>query len=148
MPFWLEDITDHLIPTEVHARAHISQDSDSEHSTKVATKSRKHRIYTHCPKDRNCEVCLRTEMTKAPCRKRIGQAVPRAEKFGDLITHQYAVVVQDLATQRIESYPCKTKTSYATEQRSRKFLELSQKRTSIMESSYFDTPSIRDKWHR
>ena len=57
---------------------------------------------------------------------RIGEAVPRAVKFGDLITadhtvlneegesrnnHRHAVVVQDLATQRIRSYPCKTKTS-------------------------------------
>ena len=47
----------------------------------------------------------------APCRRRIGGAVPRAENFGDLITadhkvlsencesrnnHRYAVVVQDL----------------------------------------------------
>ena len=46
------------------------------------------------------------------------------KKFGDLITadhkvlsescesrnhHRYAIVVQDLATQRIQSYPCKTK---------------------------------------
>ena len=52
-------------------------------------------------------------MTRAPCRRRPGEAVPRAEKFGDLITadhkvhneegksrnnHRYAVVVQDLAT--------------------------------------------------
>ena len=51
-------------------------------------------------------------------------AVPRAEKFGDLITadhkvlgdncesrnnHRYAVVVQDLATQWIQAYPCKNK---------------------------------------
>ena len=29
--------------------------------------------------------------------------------------HRYAVVVQDLATQWIQSYPCKTKTSHETE---------------------------------
>ena len=66
---------------------------------------------------------LRTKMTRAPCRRRTGEAVPRAEKFGDLITadhrvldeegesrnnHRYAVVVPDLATQWIQSYPCKT----------------------------------------
>ena len=69
---------------------------------------------THFPKVRNCEVCLRTEMTRASCRRRIGEALPQAEKFGDLITtdhkvlieegesrnnHRYAVVVQDLVTQ-------------------------------------------------
>ena len=74
--------------------------------------------------DRNCEICQRTKITRAPCRRRIGGAVLRAENFGDLITadhkvlsdncesrnnHRYAIVVQDLATQWIQSYPCKTK---------------------------------------
>ena len=55
--------------------------------------------------------CQRTKITRAPCRRRIGGAGPRAENFGVLITayhkvlsegcesrnnHQYAVVVQDL----------------------------------------------------
>ena len=35
----------------------------------------------------------------------------------------YSVVVQDLATRRIQSYPCKIKTSQETEMSSRKFLE-------------------------
>ena len=75
-------------------------------------------------KDRNCEICQRTKITRAPCRRRNGGVVPRAENFGDLITadhkflsencesrnnHRYAVVVQDLATQWIQAYPCKTK---------------------------------------
>ena len=101
----------------------------------------KHNVHTHFPKDRNCEVCQRTKITRAPCRRRNGEAVPRAEKCGDLITadhkvlkeggasrnnHRYAVVVQDLATQWIQSYPCKTKTSQQTERSSRKFLEPSE----------------------
>ena len=60
---------------------------------------------------------------RAPCRRRIGGVVLRAESFDDLITadhkvlsegcesrnnHRYAVVVQDVATQLIQSYPCKT----------------------------------------
>ena len=87
-------------------------------------------FFAHFPKDRNCEVCLRTKMTNPPCRRRIGEAPPRQEKFGDLTTgdhkvfneegeprnnHRYAVVAQDLATQRIQSYPCKTKSSHETE---------------------------------
>ena len=74
---------------------------------------------------------------RGPCRRRTGEAVPRAEKFGDLITadhkvpkeegesrnnHRYAVVEQDLATRWIQSYPCKTKTSQQTERSPRKFL--------------------------
>ena len=75
-----------------------------------------------------------------PCRKL--QGLPRAEAFCDLITthhkvlnedgesrnnRRYAVVVQDLATQWMQSYPCKTKTSQETEKSSRKFLEPSHK---------------------
>ena len=46
----------------------------------------KHSVYTHFPKDRNCEICQRTKITRAPCRRRIGRVVTRSEKFGDLIT--------------------------------------------------------------
>ena len=114
----------------MHASAHSSPESDLEHPTKVATKSRKHSIKTHFPKDRNCHVCLRTKVTKALCRRRTGEALLRAEKFGDLMTvdhkvfneegesrynHRYAVVVQDLATQWIQSYPCKRKSSQERE---------------------------------
>ena len=38
------------------------------------------------PKDRNCKICKRTKITRAPCRRRNGEAVPRAANFGDLIT--------------------------------------------------------------
>ena len=80
--------------------------------------------YSYFSKDRNCEICQRTKITRAPCRRRNGGAVPRAENFGDLITadhkvlsencesrnnHRYAVVVHDLATQWIQAYPCKQK---------------------------------------
>ena len=97
---------------------------------------------THCPKDRNCEICQRTKITRAPCRRRNGEAVPRAVNFGDLITsdhkvlgescesrnnHRYAIVVQDLATQWIQSYPCKNKTSQETQRSLQKFLEPERK---------------------
>ena len=139
---WLEEFTDNLEDTEMPVPAHISQDSDSERLTKVVSKSRKHSIFIHFPEDRNCEVCLRTKMTRVPCRRRNSEAAPWAEKFGDLITadhnvlneqgesrnnHRYVVVVQDRATQWIQSNPCKTKTSQETEKSSLKFLEPSQK---------------------
>ena len=83
----------------------------------------KHSVYTHFPEDRNCEICQKTQITRALCRRRIGGAVPRAENSGDLITadhkvlsegcesrnnHRYAVAVQDLVTQWTQSYPCNT----------------------------------------
>ena len=92
--------------------------------------------------DRNCEICQRTKITKALCRGRNGEALPRAANFGDLITadhkvlsdncesrnnHRYAVVVQDLATQWIQAYPCKNKTSQETQRSLQKFLEPDRK---------------------
>ena len=68
--------------------------------------------------------------------------MPRAVHFVDLITadhkvlseesesrhnHRYAVVVQDLATQWLQSYPCKTKTSQETQKSLQKFLEPTRK---------------------
>ena len=65
-------------------------------------------FFSHFPKDRNCEICQRTKITSAPCRRRNGEAVPSAENVGDLMTadhkvlsdncesrnnHRYAVVV-------------------------------------------------------
>ena len=35
----------------------------------------KHSVKTHFPKDRNCEICQRTKITRAPCRRRIGGAM-------------------------------------------------------------------------
>ena len=130
IPEWQQEFRENLVDDEVpeHRDSHAS--SSHEVSLEPASKRRedlgKHSVYTHFPKDRNCEICQRTKTTRAPCRRRIGGAVPRAEKFGDLITadhkvlsdncefrnnHRYAVVVQDLATQWIQAYPCKTKTS-------------------------------------
>ena len=63
-----------------------------------------------------------------PCRRRIGGAVPRAENLVDLITtDRYAIVMQNLATQWIQSYPCKTKTSQETQRSLQKFLEPGRK---------------------
>ena len=42
-------------------------------------------------------------------------------------SHRYAVVVQDLATQWLQSYPCKTKTSQETKKSLMKFLEPTRK---------------------
>ena len=102
----------------------------------------KHSVFSHFPKDRNCEICQRTKITRAPCRRRNGGAVPRAEILGSLITadhkvlsencesrnnRRYAVVVQDWATQWIQSYPCGTKTSQETQRSLQKFLEPNRK---------------------
>ena len=119
-----------------------SHELPMEWQAKVELGSGKHSVYTHFPKDPNCDICLKTKITRASCRRRAGTVVPRAEIFGDLITadhkvlsegcesrhnHRYAVVVQDLATQWLQSYPCKTKTSQETQKSLIKFLEPTRK---------------------
>ena len=103
-------------------------------------------------KDRNCDICLRTKITRASCRRRTGTVVPRAEKFCDLVTadhkvhnegcesrnnHRYAVVVQDLATQWLQSYPCETKTS----QKLKRACKSSWSRRGNQKSSVLTIPS-------
>ena len=154
LPQWLEEFTEHVVDEGVSVSldtpASTAHDSDSEPSRKVV--SRKHSIFTHFRKDRHCEVCKRTKITMAPCKKRTGDAVPRAENFGDLITadhkvlsegcesrnnHRYAVVVQDLATHWIQSYPCKTKTSQETELIYESFSSRLQSRKSSVQTCFW-----------
>ena len=110
------------VPEHRDAPASSARETSSEPRRKVV--SGKHSISTHFPKERNCDICLRTKMTRASCRRRAGTVVPKAVNLGDLVTadhkvqsegcesrnkHRYAVVAQDLGTQWIQSYPCKTK---------------------------------------
>ena len=133
IPEWLQEFREILVDDEIPLQGGSHASSSHEVSLEPTTKRRedlgKHNVHTHFPKDRNCEICKRTKITRAPCRRRNGGAVPRAKNFGDLITadhkvlsdncasrnnHRYAIVVQDLATQWIQAYPCKTKTSQET----------------------------------
>ena len=146
VPEWLQEFRENLVDDRVpeHRDSHAS--SSHEPSLEpTSTRSEdlgKHSVYTHFLKDRNCEICQRTKMTRTACRRRIGGAVPRAENFGGLKTadhkvlsescesrnnHRYAIVVQDLATQWIQAYPCKTKTSQETQRSLQKFLEPDRK---------------------
>ena len=82
---WSEPFKDNPEDTETCAPAQVCQDSDSERATKVAQRLGKHNIFTHLPKCRDWDVCLRTKITTAPCRRRTGEALPRAKKLGDLV---------------------------------------------------------------
>ena len=143
IPEWLQEFRENLVDDRVPESRRDSHASSSHELSFEPQPTRsvdlgKHGVYTHLPKDRNCEICQRTKITRAPCRRRIGGAVPRAENFGDLITadhkvhskgcesrnnHWYAIVVQDLATQWIQSYPCKSKTSQENGKELAKVLE-------------------------
>ena len=146
IPEWLQEFRENVVDDEIPLQGGSHASSSHEVSLEPTTKRRedlgKHNVYTHFPKDRNCEICKRTKITRAPCRRRNGEAVLRAVNFGDLITadhkvlsdscesrnnHRYAVVVQDLATQWIQAYPCQNKTSQETQRSLQKFLEPERK---------------------
>ena len=89
-----------------------------------------------------CDIFSKTNITRASCRRRAGTVMPRADNFGDLMTadqkilgegsesrnnRRYAVVVQDLATQWLQFYPCKTITSQEAQKSLMKFLEPTKK---------------------
>ena len=126
IPEWLQEFRENLVDDEIPLQGGSHASSSHEVSLEPTTERRedlgKHSVDTHFPKDGNCEICKRTKITRAPCRRRNGEAVLRADKFGDLITADHkvlsdncesrnnygcAVVVQDLATQWIQAYPCK-----------------------------------------
>ena len=52
--------------------------------------------------------------------------------------HRYAIVVQELATQWIQSYPCKTKTSQETQRSLQKFLDPDRKPNVIYTDNSFE----------
>ena len=104
---------DDEIPERRDSHASSSHEVSLEPTTKRRVDLCKRCVYTHFPKDRNYEISHTTKITRAPCRRRNGGAVPRAEHFGDLKTadhkvlsdncesrnnHRYATEVQDLAT--------------------------------------------------
>ena len=90
IPEWLQEFRENLVDDEIPLQGGPHASSSHEVSLEPTTKRRedlgKHNVHTHFPKDRNCEICKLTKITRAPCRRRNGEAVPRAANFGDLIT--------------------------------------------------------------
>ena len=167
IPEWLQEFRENLVDDRVSEHrdsyASSSHEVSLEPTSKKSEDLGKHSVYTHFPEDRNCEICQRTKITRAPCRRRNGGAVPRAENFGDLMTadhkvlndncesrnnHRHAVVVQDLATQWIHAYPCKTKTSQETPRSLQKFLEPNRKPKVIYTDNFLGFGKATSTPHR
>ena len=96
IPEWLQEFRENLVDDEIPIQGGSHASSSHEVSLEPIAKRRedlgKHNVHTHFPKDRNCEICKRTKITRAPCRRRKGEAVPRADNFGDLITADHKVL--------------------------------------------------------
>ena len=83
IPEWLQEFRENLVDDEIPVRGGSHASSSHEASSEPTTKRRedlgKHNVHTHFPKDRNCEICKRTKITRAPCRRRKGEAKPYLE---------------------------------------------------------------------
>ena len=58
---------DDEIPLQGGSHASSSHEVSLEPTTKRREDLGKHNVHTHFPKDRNCEICQRTKITRAPC---------------------------------------------------------------------------------
>ena len=87
---------DDRVPERRDSHASSSHEVSLEPTSTRSEDWGKHSVYTHFPKDRNCEICQRTKITTAPCRRRNCGAVLRAENFGDLITADHKVLSEKL----------------------------------------------------
>ena len=86
VPEWLREFRENLVDDRVPERrdSHASSSHELSLEPAISVDLGKHSVETHFPKDRNCEICQRTKNTRAPCRRRNGGAVPRAENFGEV----------------------------------------------------------------
>ena len=65
---------DDEIPLQGGSHASSSHEVSLEPTPKRREDLGKHNVHTHFPKDRNCEISKRTKITRAPCRRRNGEA--------------------------------------------------------------------------
>ena len=99
IPEWLQEFRVNLVDDEIPLQGSSHASSSHEVSLEPTFKRRedlgKHSVYTHVPKDRNCEICHRTKITSSPCRRRNDGVVPRAENFDDLITADHKILIDN-----------------------------------------------------
>ena len=91
---------DDEVPEHRDSHASSSHEVSLEPTSKTREDLGKHSLKTHFPKDRNCDICSRTKITRASCRRRTGTVVSRAENLVILkpqIT-RFSVTVANLET--------------------------------------------------
>ena len=82
LPAWLEEFTEISLEGEASTPKEAGPREPSIPVPRSVVETGPHDVFTHLPKDRNCE--LRSEGLFAE--KRTSDLIPRAEKFGDLKT--------------------------------------------------------------
>ena len=85
IPEWLQEFRENLVDDRVpeHRDSHASSSHGPSLELAPARSEDlgKHSVDTHFPKDRNCEICQRTKITRALCRRRIGEESNLVQKI-------------------------------------------------------------------
>ena len=85
IPEWLQEFRENLVDDEIPLQGGSHASSSHEVSLEPTTKRRedlgKHNVHTHFPKDRNCEICKRTKITRAPMQKTPWRSRTSSRKF-------------------------------------------------------------------
>ena len=87
LPDWLEEFKNNLVDKNVPEHRDTSSSFHELPSESRAKMVWGNNVYTHFLKNRNCDICLRTNITRSPCRKPITRAVLRAENFLGALWH-------------------------------------------------------------
>ena len=125
---WLQEFRENLVDVEIPlqggSHASFSHEDSLEPTTMRREDLGKHSVHTHFPKDRNCQICKGRRLQGPPGEDAMVKPYFEPANLGDLLTaghkvlsdncesrnnHRSAVVVQDLATQWIQTYPYKNK---------------------------------------
>ena len=73
IPEWLQEFRENLVDDEIPLQGGSHASSSHEVFLEPTFKRRedlgKHDVHTHFPKDRNCDICQRTKITRAPLQK-------------------------------------------------------------------------------
>ena len=109
---WLQDFREKLVdegsPLEPRAdpspgdgtTSSSSHELPMEPRAKVEPRSGKHSVSTRTfRRTQNCDICLKTKITRASCRRRAGTVVPRADHFGELLTADHIVLSEGWISQ-------------------------------------------------
>ena len=85
IPEWLQEFRENLVderdPEHRDSHASSSHEISLDPTPTRSEDLGKHSVYTHFPKDRNCEICQRTRITRAPVQKTQWRSRTSCRKF-------------------------------------------------------------------
>ena len=154
VPDRLQEFTHALVDESVPEHRDASSSShDKPLEPRAKVVPTKHNNFTSVPERPELRYLLEDENNEGFLQKTHRYSRAQSRKIGDLITadhkvlgegcesrhnHRYAVMVQDLTTQWIQSYSCKTKHFSGNGQKSlQKFLEATRKPKVILQWQFF-----------